>query len=280
MFKFTDQTRPLVFSAILLTTTVVLFPCSAASAATGRTDAEYKALTELGRTPTSAELKAWDIDVRADFKGLPPGQGSVDDGIDVWEAKCASCHGVFGESNQIFTPLIGGVTEDDIETGHVAALSQGNTPHRTTMMRLSKISTLWDYINRAMPWNAPKSLEADEVYAVIAYMLELSGIVSPDFVLSNDNMAEIQSRLPNRDGLRFYEPLWVANGKPDVQGDDCMSDCAAEIDVRSAIPDYARNAHGNLADQNRLVGATRGVDTTRKSPSTIGEAREMASVMK
>src|ERR1700682_3162498 len=68
----------------------------------------------VGRTATPAEITAWDIDVRPDFKGLPPGSGSVTQGRKVWDDKCASCHGTFGESNEVFTPLVGGTTADDI----------------------------------------------------------------------------------------------------------------------------------------------------------------------
>jgi cytochrome c len=67
-----------------------------------------------GRDATAQEVAAWDIDVRPDFKGLPPGKGSVAQGQDVWEAKCAHCHGIFGESNEVFSPLIGGTTAEDV----------------------------------------------------------------------------------------------------------------------------------------------------------------------
>jgi cytochrome c len=87
---------------------------------------------------------------------------------------------VFGESNEVFSPIVGGTTADDIRTGRVASLNDGSFPGRTTLMKLSTLSTLWDYINRAMPWNAPKSLTPDEVYAVTAYMLSLGGIVADD----------------------------------------------------------------------------------------------------
>ena len=68
-------------------------------------------------------------------------------------------------------------------------------------MKLPTLSTLWDYIHRAMPWNAPKSLRADEVYAVTAYMLNLGGVVPDDFVLSDATSREVQQRLPNRNGM-------------------------------------------------------------------------------
>ncbi|MCP5267029.1 MAG: c-type cytochrome [Burkholderiaceae bacterium] len=230
----------------------------------------------LGRAATPDEIKAWDIDVRGDFKGLPPGKGSALDGLDIWEARCASCHGVFAESNEVFTPIVGGTTAADIETGRVAGLTQGNHPHRTTFMKLSKISTLWDYIRRAMPWNAPKSLKPDEVYAVVAYLLSLAEVVPEDFVLSDQNIGDVQKRLPNRNGVRKFEPMWKVSGKPDVQGDACMRDCRTAQDVRSSIPAYARNAHGNLAEQNRLIGPVRGADTTRAAPDTLAQARESA----
>ncbi len=218
---------------------------------------------DIGRPATTSEIRAWDIDVRPDFKGLPPGSGSVYKGEEVWEAKCASCHGTFGESNEVFTPIVGGTTARDIETGRVANLARGDFPQRTTLMKLSQISSLWDYINRAMPWNAPKSLSVEEVYAVTAYILHLGDIVGADFVLSNANIADVQQRLPNRDGLVLYDGLWRVDGKPDVQGDPCMRDCTTQAELRSSLPEHARNSHGNLAEQNRVVGPARGVDTTR-----------------
>ena len=123
--------------------------------------------------------------MRPDFQGLPSGSGSVAQGQDIWEGKCASCHGVFGESNLVFNPIVGGTTKDDIKTGHVAMLLRKDYPARTTFMKLAQMSTLWDYVNRAMPWNAPKSLKTDEVYAVVAYLLNLAEIVPDNFVLSD-----------------------------------------------------------------------------------------------
>lgn len=219
----------------------------------------------LGREATPSEVKAWDIDVRPDFKGLPPGRGSVNQGQDIWEAKCASCHGVFGESNSTFSPLVGGTTKDDIRTGRVARLNDPAFPGRTTLMKVSTVSTLWDYINRAMPWTAPKSLTPDEVYAVTAYLLNLGEIVPADFVLSDKTIAQAQALLPNRNGVTSDHAMWPGGKprKPDVQGSNCMTNCAVETQVASFLPDFARNAHGNLAEQNRMVGAQHGADTTR-----------------
>ncbi|QRR35421.1 c-type cytochrome [Hydrogenophaga sp. YM1] len=235
----------------------------------------------LGREATPAEIKAWDIDVRPDFKGLPKGAGSVSLGEQVWEAKCASCHGVFGESNEVFTPLVGGTTKADIERGRVKNLELGSVfPQRTTMMKASTVSTLWDYINRAMPWNAPKSLKTDEVYGVLAYMLSLADVVPADYTLSDENIADVQKRLPNRNGLVFYEPLWKVSGKGDVKNVACMKDCPTEAKVRSALPDFARDAHGNIQEQNRVVGPVRGADTTKPAPTApVGSAPPPAPVV-
>lgn len=220
----------------------------------------------IGRAATPKELAAWDIDVRPDFKGLPKGSGSVARGQQVWEGQCASCHGIFGESGEVFNPVIGGTTAADIQSGHVARLKDSAYPGRTTLMKASTVSTLWDYINRAMPWTAPKSLSTDDVYAVTAFVLNLGGVLPDDFVMSDKNIAEVQKRLPNRNGMSTRHALWPGKdfdttGKPDVQGSACMSNCAAEPKLASSLPDFARNAHGNLADQNRGVGPQRGAQT-------------------
>src|SRR5438552_18080182 len=94
----------------------------------------------VGRSATPTEIQAWDIDVRPDFKGLPAGSGSVSAGQAIWENKCASCHGTFGESNEVFTPIVGGTTQEDMRSGRVASLAGGGEPHRTTLMKLSSLS--------------------------------------------------------------------------------------------------------------------------------------------
>lgn len=252
----------------------------AAVALAGHAQARYPG---IGRDATPQEVAAWDIDVRADFKGLPPGSGSVAKGQQVWEDKCASCHGIFGESNQVFSPLVGGTTARDVETGRVASLTRTDYPGRTTLMKLSSVSALWDYINRAMPWNQPKSLTVEEVYAVTGYLLNLGGVLPDDFVLSDRNIAQVQQRLPNRNGKRSDHALWPGRefggrARPDVQGSSCMSNCAVEPKVASILPAFARDAHGNLAEQNRLVGPQRGADTTRTEQQVVGAAPSPAPV--
>ncbi len=215
----------------------------------------------IGRMATPAEVVAWDIDVRPDFKGLPKGSGSVEQGQIIWEAKCASCHGTFGESNEIFTPIAGGTTKDDIKTGRVASLMDMKQPQRTTLMKVPTVSTLWDYIYRAMPWNAPRSLTPDDTYAVVAFILSLGEIVSDDFVLSNSNIVDV--KMPNRNGMTTKHGFWSVTGKPDVNGNACMHNCVPFVQIGSTLPDFARDAHGNIAEQNRMYGPYRGADTTK-----------------
>lgn len=215
----------------------------------------------VGRSATAKEIAAWDIDVRPDFKGLPAGSGSVSLGQKVWDGKCASCHGTFGELNDVFTPIVGGTTKEDVTTGRVAALKGNRQSQRTTLMRLPTLSTLWDYIHRAMPWTAPKSLTVEEVYGVTAYILNLADIVPDDYVLSDKNIADAQQLLPNRHGMTTSHGMRDVGGKPDVASVACMKDCAAEVTIQSTLPEFARTGHGNLRQQNRSFGAVRGANT-------------------
>jgi len=247
-------------------------PAKVAAAAAPNPAAEL--FPGIGRPATPAELAAWDIDVRPDFKGLPKGSGSVEKGMDIWEARCASCHGTFGESNSVFSPLVGGTTAEDQKTGTVANLKRADYPGRTTFMKVASVSTLYDYIRRAMPWDKPKSLSDDDVYAVLAYLLNLAEIVPDDFVLDDKTIRDVQAKLPNRNGMTTRHGLWSGPGfgtetvKPDVVNTACMKDCAPEAKVTSFLPDHARNNHGNLAQQMRLVGPTRGVQTGAETADT------------
>ena len=216
----------------------------------------------IGRAATSTEIAAWDIDVRPDFKGLPTGSGSANKGQEIWDARCANCHGTFAESNEVFTPIVGGTTADDIKRGRVASLTDSKQPQRTTMMKVATLSSLFDYIYRAMPWNAPRSLSADDTYAVLAYLLSLSEIVPDNFTLSDQNIREVQNKMPNRFGMSNAHGLWNARGVPDIKASACMNNCVQFVQIGSRLPDYARNAHNNLAEQNRPWGPFRGADTS------------------
>jgi len=226
----------------------------------------------IGRPATAGELAAWGTEVRPDLRGLPPGQGSVAAGQVLWEARCASCHGVFGESNEWMAPLVGGTTSEDMQRGRVARLSDLSYPERTSLMKLATVSTLWDTIARSMPWNAPGTLTADETYAVSAYLLHLGDIVDAGFVLDARSMADVQQRLPNRNGLSTAHALWPGGGlpgstqRPDTHARACMRGCPPPRAVVGFPAGHARDTHGNLAEQNRLVGAQHGAATPSVTP--------------
>src|SRR5688572_176526 len=227
----------------------------------------------VGRTALPEEIRAWDIDVRPDFAGLPPGSGSVARGQQLWDEQCASCHGVFGESTEIYRPIVGGTTAEDTKTGRAATLAS-DAPLVTTLSKLSTVSTLWDYIRRAMPWTAPKSLSSDDVYALVAYILNLGDIVPAAFVLGDGNIREVQAILPNRFGAVPHEGLWNVDGRPDVKNVACMKDCPTRAEITSEFPERALAAHGSPADQHRPWGPVRGVSINASAPARAGSGKE------
>jgi cytochrome c len=87
--------------------------------------------------------------------------------------------------------------------------------------------------------------------------------VPEDFTLSDKNIAQVQARLPNRNGMTTAHGMWQVSGTPDVKATACMTQCAAEVKITSTLPTFARNAHDNLADQNRIFGPYRGIDSTQ-----------------
>jgi hypothetical protein len=227
--------------------------------------AHAEKFSRIGRAATPSEIAAWNIDVRPDFQGLPRGSGSVAQGEKIWVARCASCHGEFAESPSVFPPLVGGTTRADIERGRVAGLAAVSENSKTTIMKLATVSTLFDYIRRAMPFDAPKSLKVDEVYAVTAFMLNLADLVPADYVLNEKNMSEVQQRMPNRDGNTMAHGMLDVRGKPDVSGKECMRDCPIDTNAILLLPSTVNGLNGNLADQNRPYGSIRGIET-RRSP--------------
>ncbi len=217
----------------------------------------------LGKPSTPEEIAGWDIDVRPDGAGLPKGRGSVVDGQGIYDAKCASCHGTFGESNS-YLQIAGGV-------GTLAS----DAPIRTTGSKLKYPTTLFDYIRRAMPFNAPQSLTPDEVYALTAYVLNLNDIVGPDAVLDQDSLPKL--RMPNRDGFTTAHGFMRRDGKPDTANVACMKNCAREVRLSSEMPAYALDLYGNLADQRRAMGAIEGMQTGAADPAAAKPAAKAAA---
>lgn len=171
-----------------------------------------------GQDASDEEIAGWDIDVRPDGVGLPPGSATAADGEMLYEEQCALCHGSFGEGVGRYPVLAGGegtLTEE--------------RPERTIGSYWPYASTVWDYIHRAMPFMQPESLSDQEVYALTAYVLYLNDLVEYDFELTQDNLASIQ--MPNRDGF-------FLDDRPDTNNEACMSNCKdpASIRITSAPP--------------------------------------------
>ena len=139
--------------------------------------------------------------------GLPDGKGDADHGAEVFIQQCAPCHGTFGEGEGRYPKLEGGV-------GTLTA----DRPEPTVGSYWPFAPTLWDYINRAMPFSAPHTLSADDVYAVTAYILSFNNIVPNDFVADRDSLAKV--KMPNRDNFTWQDP------RPDTANVACMKNCA------------------------------------------------------
>lgn len=160
-----------------------------------------------GKVATPAEIAGWNIDVRGrDGVGLPEGKGAVDHGAEVFIQQCAACHGTFGEGEGRYPKLIGG-----------EGTFTGERPEPTVGSYWPFAPTLWDYINRAMPFSAPHTLSADDVYAVTAYILNFNNIVPSDFVADRDSLPKV--KMPNRDNFTWEDP------RPDTTSTACMKDC-------------------------------------------------------
>jgi cytochrome c len=171
---------------------------------------------DIGRVATPVEIAGWDIDVRPDGQGLPPGKGSVKDGEQVYMSKCAACHGEFGESAGRWPQVAGG-----------AGSLGSDDPVKTVGSYFAHLSTVFDYVRHAMPFGDAQSLSNDELYAVTAYMLFLNDIVDEKFVLSRENFASV--KMPNAGG--FYDDDRETTEKAFWNPNPCMTDCKAEVTI-------------------------------------------------
>jgi mono/diheme cytochrome c family protein len=158
----------------------------------------------IGRAATPAEIAGWNIDIDRYGNNLPPGSGSVGRGRKVFDEQCAACHGTRGEGG-VGDQLVGG-------QGTLAT----QKPVRTVGSYWPYAPTLFDYIRRAMPQNAPESLGNDDVYAVSAYILNLNGLLPADATLDGRTLAAI--KMPNRG-------MFVGDPRPDVKNPACMTGC-------------------------------------------------------
>jgi S-disulfanyl-L-cysteine oxidoreductase SoxD len=182
---------------LVLTTAAVMVLAASAHA-------ETKAHYGIGRPATSAEIAGWNIDIGRDGSSLPAGSGSVAHGHEVFEQQCAACHGDKGEGG-VGERLVGG-------QGTIATAK----PIKTVGSYWPYAPTLFDYIRRAMPQNAPQSLSNDDVYAVSAYILNMNGLFPADATLDAKSLSAI--KMPNRS-------MFTEDPRPDVKNPACEKGC-------------------------------------------------------
>lgn len=185
----------------------------------------------LGRAALPEEIAAWDLDVTPDGTGLPVGSGDVLTGEEVFADACAVCHGDFAEGVDNWPKLAGG-------EGTLA----DKDPLKTVGSYWPYLSTTWDYVNRSMPFGNAQSLSADEVYAIVAYILYSNDLVDDDFVLSNETFLDVE--LPNAGGFIIDDRETAeAHFWTDTP---CMENCkdSVEITMRAAVLDVTPEEEG------------------------------------
>lgn len=179
---------------LLLSLTMVLWAGCAMSSAPAE---EHMADLAVGQPATAEDIRRWNIDVAPNGDGLPPGRGTTRQGAGVYAAKCAKCHGASGTEGPM-DRLVGG--QRTLAT---------SAPVKTIGSYWPYATTLYDYIQRAMPFDAPQSLTPEEVYSVTAWLLHQNGIIAEDVVIDAATLPAIQ--MPNRHGF-------VPDPRPDVVG--------------------------------------------------------------
>ncbi|HEX6958207.1 MAG TPA: cytochrome c [Ferrovibrio sp.] len=161
----------------------------------------------FGKPATKEEIAGWDIDVRGpDGAGLPPGKGTVAEGEKLFMDNCAACHGEFAEGAGRYPELIGG-----------RGTLKSDDPRKTIDSYWPYAPTVFDYIRRAMPFGAPQSLTNDEVYSIVAWLLNQGDLWPADKPLDAEGLRKV--KMPNRDGFLAGDP------RPDVKPDTCMTNC-------------------------------------------------------
>jgi cytochrome c len=202
---------------VTIAATVALAQTAGVKTAPAGTSAGATAKLGIGTLATPEQIAGWDIDVRPDGQGLPPGKGTAKQGEEIFIERCSSCHGDFGEGRDRWPVLAGG-------QGSLKA----ERPEKTIGSFWPSVSTVFDYVRRAMPYGNAQSLTNDELYAVVAYILHMNDVIKdPEFVLDAKTYGTI--KLPNADG--FYDDDREATEKHFWNRKVCMSNCGPEMKV-------------------------------------------------
>lgn len=171
----------------------------------------------LGVPATPEQIAGWDIDVRPDGVGLPPGKGTATAGEAIFLDHCAACHGDFAEGRDKWPVLAGGL-------GSLKA----DRPEKTIGSYWPAASTVFDYIKRAMPFGNAQSLSDDDVYALTAFLLNMNEVIKdPDFELNQKNFSTIV--MPNEGG--FYDDDRETAERQFWNAKACMKDCKTDVKV-------------------------------------------------
>jgi cytochrome c len=149
----------------------------------------------FGQPISPGDLAPWDISIGPDGAGLPPGRGTPAQGAAVYAAKCQACHGEKGAGKP-----------NDTLVGGFGTIASDKPAVKTIGSYWPYATTLFDYVRRAMPYNATKSLTSDEVYAVSAYLLNLNGVIGNDDVMDAQTLPQV--KMPNREGFILFQGQW------------------------------------------------------------------------
>ena len=154
----------------------------------------------IGKTPTAAEIRAEDITISPDGSNLPPGKGTAKEGAQIFAQKCVACHGENGYDG--LAPML--IKPPAGVKSSTACLAPCIGPGSVMALHAPYATTIWDYINRAMPFTQEGSLKPDEVYALTAFLLYKNGVIQEDQVLDQTTLPQV--KMPNRNG--FAVPEW------------------------------------------------------------------------
>ena len=183
--------RLLVPSSLLIALAACNGPARPATAGAERESPTWPASFGLGRTATAAEIAAWDIDVNPTGASLPPGRGTYEAGKALYTEKCSACHGGKGEGMPPTYPRLIGAEPRDF------SFADDFTKTKTIGNYWPYATTLYDYLNRAMPLTQPGSLRPDEIYSLVAYLLAENQVIGPDAAMDATSLPAV--KMPGRD---------------------------------------------------------------------------------
>ncbi len=210
----------------------------------------------IGRAALPDEVAAWNTDIRPDGTGLPVGSGDVLTGEDIYVNNCSVCHGDFGEAVGRWPVLAGG-----------DGTLENKDPVKTVGSYWPYLSTVYDYVHRAMPFGHAASLTDDETYALTAYILYLNDLVDEDFTLSNENFTEVS--MPNVDN--FIDDDRATTELPLFSEAACMENCkdSVEITMHASVVDVTPEETAAKADAAKA-------DQAAAAPAATAPATETA----